>query len=141
MIGSELALAADMRFASREKAIISQFEVGAGYVPGGGPMVRLSRLGGRNHARDILIGADDSGGGPAERHGYVNRALPDAELDGSVDALANPLRRSINRQSPIPRSWLISLAYCGTRRCSRDGTPSSSRYCGPGLRRGGSTHQ
>src|SRR5262245_12996614 len=29
-VGSELALACDMRFASREKAILSQFEVGAG---------------------------------------------------------------------------------------------------------------
>ena len=37
-VGSELALACDMRFASREKAILSHFEVGAGVVPGGGPM-------------------------------------------------------------------------------------------------------
>ena len=29
-VGSELALASDMRFASREKAILSQWEVGAG---------------------------------------------------------------------------------------------------------------
>ena len=33
-VGSELALASDMRFASREKAILSQWEVGAGLVPG-----------------------------------------------------------------------------------------------------------
>ncbi len=33
-VGSELALACDMRFASREKAILSHFEVGAGIVPG-----------------------------------------------------------------------------------------------------------
>ena len=46
-VGSELALASDMRFASREKAILSQFEVGAGLVPGGGPMARLPRLIGR----------------------------------------------------------------------------------------------
>src|SRR5262249_44876854 len=46
-VGSELALACDMRFASREKAILSQFEVGAGIVPGGGPMARLPRLIGR----------------------------------------------------------------------------------------------
>src|SRR6185295_3468121 len=39
-VGSELALACDMRFASREKAILSQWEVGAGLVPGGGPMAR-----------------------------------------------------------------------------------------------------
>jgi enoyl-CoA hydratase/carnithine racemase len=45
--GSEIALACDMRFASREKAIISQFEVGAGFAPGGGPMARLPRMVGR----------------------------------------------------------------------------------------------
>src|SRR5260370_34118912 len=33
--GSELALACDMSFASREKALLSQFEVGAGLVAGG----------------------------------------------------------------------------------------------------------
>src|SRR3981081_2294893 len=37
-VGSELSLASDMRFASREKALLSQFEIGAGLVPGGGPM-------------------------------------------------------------------------------------------------------
>ena len=46
-VGSELALACDMRFASREKAILSHFEVGAGIVPGGGDMARLPRLIGR----------------------------------------------------------------------------------------------
>ena len=40
-VGSELALASDMRFASREKAVLSQWEVGAALVPGGGPMARL----------------------------------------------------------------------------------------------------
>jgi enoyl-CoA hydratase/carnithine racemase len=43
-VGSELALASDMRFASREKAILSQWEVAAALVPGGGPMARLPRL-------------------------------------------------------------------------------------------------
>jgi enoyl-CoA hydratase/carnithine racemase len=86
-IGSELALAADKRFASRQKAVISQFEVGAGFVPGDGPMARLPRLAWRGRAMEILIGADDFNGELAERYGYVNRALPDAELDGFVDAL------------------------------------------------------
>lgn len=49
-VGSELALASDMRFASREKAILSQWEVGAALVPGGGPMARLPRLMGRGRA-------------------------------------------------------------------------------------------
>jgi enoyl-CoA hydratase/carnithine racemase len=87
-VGSELALACDMRFASREKAILSHFEVGAGIVPGGGPMARLPRLMGRGRALEVLLGADDIPGDLAERYGYVNRALPDAELDGFVDALA-----------------------------------------------------
>src|SRR5246500_4030336 len=87
-VGSELALASDMRFASREKAILSHFEVGAGLVPGGGPMARLPRLMGRGRALEVFLGADDVPGNLAERYGYVNRSLPDAELDKFVDALA-----------------------------------------------------
>lgn len=87
-VGSELALASDMRFASRETAILSQWEVGAGLVPGGGPMARLPRLIGRGRALEVLLGADDIPGDVAELYGYVNRALPDVELDGFVEALA-----------------------------------------------------
>jgi enoyl-CoA hydratase/carnithine racemase len=87
-VGSELSLASDMRFCSREKAILSQWEVGCGLVPGGGPMARLPRLMGRGRALEVLLGGDDIRGDVAELYGYVNRALPDAELDGFVDALA-----------------------------------------------------
>src|SRR6478752_3947334 len=87
-MGSELALACDMRFASREKAILSQFEVGAGMVPGGGPMAQLKRLMGRGRALEVILSADDVSADLAERYGYVNRSLPDADLDGFVDALA-----------------------------------------------------
>jgi enoyl-CoA hydratase/carnithine racemase len=87
-VGSELALACDMRFASREKAILSHFEVGAGVVPGGGPMARLPRLMGRGRALEVLLGADDIPGGLAELYGYVNRSLPDSDLDGFVESLA-----------------------------------------------------
>ena len=86
--GSELALACDMSFASRENALISHFEVGVGVVPGGGPMARLPRVMGRGRALEVLLGADDIRGADAELYGYVNRALPDAELDSFVDALA-----------------------------------------------------
>jgi enoyl-CoA hydratase/carnithine racemase len=86
--GSEIALACDMCFASREKAVLSQWEVGVGLVAGGGPMARLPRLIGRGRALEVLLGADDIGGELAEAYGYVNRSLPDAELDGFVDALA-----------------------------------------------------
>ncbi|MGY3230243.1 enoyl-CoA hydratase/carnithine racemase [Luteibacter sp. HA06] len=92
-VGSELSLASDMRFASREKAILSQWEVGAALVPGGGPMARLPRLMGRGRALEILLTGDDINGDIAERYGYVNRSLPDAELDGFVDALARRIAK------------------------------------------------
>ncbi len=87
--GSEIALACDMAFASRERTIISQWEVGVGMVAGGGPMARLPQLIGRNRAMEVLLGSQDISGEQAEAYGYVNRALPDAELDAYVDALAN----------------------------------------------------
>src|SRR5690349_6318581 len=58
-MGCELALACDTRFASCVKAILTQFEVGAGLVPGGGPMAQLSRLMGRGRALEVILSADD----------------------------------------------------------------------------------
>jgi enoyl-CoA hydratase/carnithine racemase len=86
--GSELTLASDMSFASREKAILSQWEVGVGLVAGGGPMARMPQLMGRNRALEVLLSSDDINADKAEAYGYINRALPDAELDTFVDALA-----------------------------------------------------
>jgi enoyl-CoA hydratase/carnithine racemase len=108
-VGSELALASDMRFASREKAILSQWEVGAGLVPGGGPMARLPRLIGRGRALEVLMGADDIRGDLAERYGYVNRSLPDAELDAFVDALASRIA-SFDKQALAETKHLVNLA-------------------------------
>jgi enoyl-CoA hydratase/carnithine racemase len=91
--GSEITLACDMSFASREKTIISQWEVGVGMVAGGGPMARLPRLIGRNRALEVLLSSEDISGDQAEAYGYVNRALPDADLDAYVDALATRISR------------------------------------------------
>jgi len=87
-VSSEFVLACDMRFASRENTSLGQPEVGVGLHPGGGGAERLPRLVGRGRALEIILGADDFDGETAERYGYVNRCLPDAELDGFVDALA-----------------------------------------------------
>ena len=108
-VGSELALACDMRFASRERAILSQFEVGAGFVPGGGPMARLPRLIGRGRALEVLLGADDIPGDLAERYGYVNRALPDAELDAFVEALATRMA-SFDKQAIVETKNFVNIA-------------------------------
>ena len=91
--GSEITLACDMSFASREKTIISQWEVGVGMVAGGGPMARLPRLIGRNRALEVLLSSEDVRADQAEAYGYINRALPDAELDEFVEALATRIAK------------------------------------------------
>jgi enoyl-CoA hydratase/carnithine racemase len=107
-VGSELALASDMRFASREKALLSPREVGAGLVPGGGPMARLPRLIGRGRALEVLLSADDIDGDLAERYGYVNRSFPDAELDAFVNALANRIA-SFDKQALAETKHLVNV--------------------------------
>src|ERR1700678_225798 len=108
-VGSELALASDMRFASREKAILSQWEVGAALVPGGGPMARLPRLIGRGRALEVLLGADDIDGDLAELYGYVNRSLPDADLDAFVNRLATRIA-SFDKQAIAETKRLVDVA-------------------------------
>jgi enoyl-CoA hydratase/carnithine racemase len=108
-VGSELALACDMRFVSRERSILSQFEVGAGVVPGGGPMARLPRLMGRGRAPEVLLGADDIPGDLAERYGYVNRSLPDSDLDAFVDGLATRIA-SFDKQAISETKRIVDVA-------------------------------
>ncbi|AYG03908.1 enoyl-CoA hydratase/isomerase family protein [Gryllotalpicola protaetiae] len=78
--GSEFVLATDIRFASREKAILGQMEVGFSALPGGGAQARLSPLVGRARSFEILLSGSDFDGDLAERYGYVNRAVPDASF-------------------------------------------------------------
>jgi enoyl-CoA hydratase/carnithine racemase len=108
-VGSELALACDMRFASRERAIFSQWEVGAGIVPGGGPMARLPRLMGRGRALEVLLGADDIPGDLAERYGYVNRSFPDSDLDAFVGSLATRIA-SFDKQAIRETKRFVDVA-------------------------------
>jgi enoyl-CoA hydratase/carnithine racemase len=89
--GSEFVLACDLRFASLEYTVLSQFKVGAGPVPGRASMTRLSQVAGRGRALEILLAADDLDGGRAERYGYLNRLIADDELDDEVDQIASRL--------------------------------------------------
>jgi enoyl-CoA hydratase/carnithine racemase len=91
--GSEFTLACDLRFASRERAVFGQPEVGFGLIPGGGALERLPLLVGRARTIEIALGADDFDAETAERYGWINRAVPDAELDGFV---ANFVRRVLS---------------------------------------------
>ena len=91
--GFEFALACDMRFASKEKAQFALIEVGGSSIPGGGGVEWLSALVGRSRTLEIVLSADDFDADVGERYGFVNRSIPDAELDGFVDALAQRLGR------------------------------------------------
>src|SRR6266487_4459436 len=104
---SEFVLACDMRFASRENTLLGQPEVGVGVHPGGGGTERLPHLVGRGRALEIVLGANDFDGDTAERYGYVNRALPDAELDGFVEALAHRIA-SFDRRAIAAAKGLIN---------------------------------
>jgi enoyl-CoA hydratase/carnithine racemase len=104
---SEFVLACDMRFASRENTRLGQPEVGVGVHPGGGGTERLPHLVGRGRALEIILGANDFDGDTAERYGYVNRALPDSDLDGFVDALARRIA-SFDRRAITAAKNLVS---------------------------------
>jgi enoyl-CoA hydratase/carnithine racemase len=85
--GSEFVLATDIRFAG-PNAILGQFEVGVGTVPGGNPSGRLPHLVGRGRTLEILLGGDDFPADLAAEYGYVNRVLPEGELEQFVDTFA-----------------------------------------------------
>jgi enoyl-CoA hydratase/carnithine racemase len=87
--GSEFVLACDMRFAARGRAIFGQFESAFGQIPGGGATQYLTRLMGRARTLEVLLSAGDYNADLAERYGWVNRALPAAELDQFVTTLAH----------------------------------------------------
>jgi len=100
--GSEFALACDMRFASRERSIFGQLEVALGVIPGGGAVQHLARLMGRARALEVIASADDYDAALAERYGWINRALPDNELEPYVTALAHRIAR-------FPQAALLTL--------------------------------
>lgn len=111
--GFEFALACDMRFASREKALFSLVEAASSSIPGGGGIEWLTRLCGRARTMEIVCSADDYDADTGQLYGFVNRALPDAELDEYVDDFARRIagfdkkiiaacKNSVNEASNIP---------------------------------------
>jgi enoyl-CoA hydratase/carnithine racemase len=126
--GSELALACDIRFASKEKALLAQIEVGAAVVPGGGATEWLSALVGRSRTLEIICGSDDFDADTAEKYGWVNRSIPDAELDAFVETFARRVasfekralelaKKLVNARAGIPSEadrWGSNQAFVGT---------------------------
>ncbi|MDQ0779810.1 enoyl-CoA hydratase/carnithine racemase [Streptomyces aurantiacus] len=86
--GSELVSSLDLRFAALETAAFGQFETLIGIVPGAGATAHLPRLVGRARALEIVLTGGLVDAATAERWGWVNRALPAAELDEYVEWVA-----------------------------------------------------
>ncbi len=90
-VGSEFLLGLDIRFASREKAILSQIEVGTGVIPGAGGIERLSKLIGRARALEVILGSEGFDADTAALYGWVNRSIPVAGFDRKPVALAKKI--------------------------------------------------
>lgn len=88
--GSEFALALDMRFAA-ESAMLGQPEIAFGLHPGGGGLLRLPEMMSRGRVLEIVLSGRDFTAAEAAEYGWINRALPDEELDGFVDDLARQI--------------------------------------------------
>jgi enoyl-CoA hydratase/carnithine racemase len=89
--GAEFVTAADMTFAAIETAGLAQCEALMGITPGGAGTQYLSHRLGRNRALEVLLGADLFDALTAERYGWINRALPAAEVDAFVDRIARDI--------------------------------------------------
>jgi enoyl-CoA hydratase/carnithine racemase len=121
--GSELCESLDMRFGALGKTVINQMEVALGILPGGTGTQRLPRLLGSGRALEVVLGSDDLDAATAERWGYLNRALPPAELDGFVERLARRIasfpaeaialaKQSVRNAEELPlREGLFEEAY------------------------------
>ena len=85
----------------------------------GGPMARLPRLIGRNRALEVLLSSEDIRAEQAEAYGYINRALPDADLDAFVEALATRIAK-FDKWAIAQTKRLVSV-------------PGRHNHCTPGL--------
>jgi enoyl-CoA hydratase/carnithine racemase len=149
--GDEFLLACDLRYASRERAIVGQIEVGTGILPGGGATERLPRLIGRDRALEAILTSYDYSADVAERYGWVTKSLPDTELDDYVDALTTRLgafdktalagaMQQVNRATQLPGDdlhsaygeFLESMTWPGFRQ-RLDGLRRASQELGPNL--------
>jgi len=121
--GAELAASLDVRFGSKEKAILTQLEVSCGAFPGGGGLELLPRLVGRSRALEIVLGSNDFDADTAAQYGWINRAIPDAEFEDFIDSFARRVagwdhealataKQIINKRSGFPTvaEWQESFA-------------------------------
>ncbi|GLY16810.1 enoyl-CoA hydratase/isomerase family protein [Kineosporia rhizophila] len=89
--GAEFVIAADLAFAATETARIGQTEALLGILPGGGATQYLLERVGRSRALELVLSAELLDADTAAQYGWINRAIPAAELDAYVDKLATDI--------------------------------------------------
>jgi len=121
--GSEFALSLDLRFGAIGRAILGQPEVAVGILPGGSGTQRLPRLMGRSRALEVVLGCEDFDAELAERYGWINRALPAAEIGPFVERLARRIaafppqavrlaKRAVDAAGGSLEDGLLEEAHC-----------------------------
>ncbi len=106
--GHEFALACDMRFADKDKAVFMQMEVGMGVLPCGGGSSRLARQTGLGRALEIVLSARDFSAEQAEKYGTINRALASKDLTNYVNDLANRISKFPSESITACKQMIIS---------------------------------
>jgi enoyl-CoA hydratase/carnithine racemase len=109
-----------MRFAARESALFGQFEAAFGVIPGAGGAQHLVRLMGRARALEVMLSAEDYDADLAERYGWINRALPGAELDEFVAALAHRIARIPDAGRAVVKERVNAYALVPAAEVQRD---------------------
>jgi enoyl-CoA hydratase/carnithine racemase len=89
--GAEFVAAADMVFAAQESAALGQIESLMGITPGGGATQYLRDRVGRNRALEIVLSGDLLDARTAAEYGWINRAVPAAQLDSYVERVAHDI--------------------------------------------------
>ena len=88
--GASIALACDIRIASEEAGLKQAF-IGVGLVPDSGSSYFLTKLIGSGRALELIMTGRTVGAKEAEALGLVHKVVPTAELDMTVDQLAQQL--------------------------------------------------
>lgn len=88
--GTEVALACDFIYAS-EKALFGQPEINLGLIPGFGGTQRLSRVVGKNRAKEMIFTGGNISADKALEYGMVNQVCPHESLMDEVKKTAKKI--------------------------------------------------
>ena len=131
-VGFELSLACDFRIASQTTRYALP-EQNLGQIPGSGGSARLQKIIGITRTKHMVMRAKRITGDQAYAWGIATEVVPDTELENTVDALADELRRFsplaqrtakklINDNEDAPLTVAIEMdGHCSSRlRSSKD---------------------